>query len=143
VKGGWRPTRAVAIVASVALAGSLAGEAIAEQTKFHVRPTIEVKRKTGVDKFSGKLRSKEHACEADRRVKLHHRNVTQEAKSGVIAKLRTNGKGKWTFKPKRGADGNRYATPGNYEVRVGDKKVSTGSGEITCRRKSSSSLLVG
>ena len=129
----------LAIVAFAALATPV----LAEQTKFHVRPTLKLKRTAGQDQFSGKLRSKAQGCEANRKIKLHHRNVTQQAKSGVIAKVKTNGKGKWKFRPKKNENGDRYATPGNYEVRIGEKKVSTGDGEIVCRKKNSSSLLVG
>jgi hypothetical protein len=143
VKGGWRPTRAAAAALALAACGTLATPALAEQDKFHVRPTLKLKRTVGQDTFSGKLRSKEHACEANRKVKLHHRNVTQQAKSGVIAKVKTNGKGKWKFVPKKNDDGFRYATPGNYTVKVGQKRVSTGHGEAVCRSKNSSSLLVG
>jgi hypothetical protein len=76
-------------------------------------------------------------------VKLKHRNVTQEKGSQVMAKLRTNGKGKWKFRPKRNENGDRYVTPGYYTLKVGQKKVSTGSGEVTCRSRNSSSLFVG
>ena len=143
MKLGSRPARAVAVALAIGLAGSLSASALAEQTAFHVRPTIKLKRSVGEDKFSGKLRSKEHACEANRKVKLRHRNVSQLSNSSVIAKLRTNGKGKWTFTPKKNQNGDRYATPGNYEIRVGQTRVSTGDGTVTCRRKNSSSLFVG
>jgi hypothetical protein len=130
-------------VLALAVFGTLAAPVLAEQTKFHVRPTIKLKRTAEKDQFTGTLRSKERGCEANRKVKLHHRNVTQQGKSGVIATVKTNSKGKWTFVPKKNPNGIRYATPGTYTAKVGQKKVSTGHGEVVCRSKNSSGLLVG
>jgi hypothetical protein len=143
VKGTPQITRAgVAglVVAALAVSGPAA---LAEQSKFHVRPTLKLNRKAEQDTLRGKVKSKEHACEANRRVKLKHRNVTQEKGSQVMARLRTNGKGKVKYRPKRNQNGDRYLTPGYYTLKVGQKQVSTGSGAVTCRSRNSSSLFVG
>jgi hypothetical protein len=143
VKGRLEITRAGAVAIVVAALVIPGSAAMADQAKYHVRPTIKLNRKPQVDKFKGALRSKERACVAKRKIKLHHRSVSQQSKSGVIAKFRTDGRGKWTFRPKKNENGDRYATPGTYEVRVGEARVRTGGGEVTCREKNSSSLFVG
>ena len=143
MKGRPQITRAGAaglVVAALAVSGP---PALAEQSKFHVRPTIKLIRKAEQDTLKGAVKSKEHACAANRRVRLKHRNVTQEKGSQLMAKLRTDGKGKWKYRPKRNQNGDRYLTPGYYTLKVGQKKVSTGSGEATCRSRNSSSLFVG
>ena len=136
--------RRVAIALMVVVLGALAGQSFAGGAKkYPTRPTIKVERAHDHDVISGKLRSKSHECEANRKVKLRHRGVKDEAKASVIARPRTNGKGKWTFKPKSNQNGDRFATPGYYHVKAGEKRISTGDGEIVCKERESSSLYIG
>ena len=127
-------------VAALAVPGS---QALAEQTNFHVHPTIKMKRIEGQDKLSGKLSSKARACAERRKVRLLHRPVDQKERWSVLAKLRTNGNGKWTFLARKNSNGDRYATPGNYHVKVGEASVNAGGREITCKERFSSSMFVG
>jgi hypothetical protein len=143
MKGGWRATRAASAALALAVSGSLATPALAEKSSFHVRPTIKLERTTEKDTLSGKLRSKAHACEANRKVKLRHRRTSQLTGSKVVTKLRTNRKGKWEYVPRKNQNGDRFATPGNYHVKAGEKRVGTGDGTIVCHGRNSPSLLVG
>ena len=138
-----RPQIARAGVVAIALAALAvpASQALAES--FHVRPTIKMKRVAGQDRLSGRVHSQARACEQGRKIKLLHRPVDQKERWSVLAKLRTNGKGKWTYLARRNVNGNRYATPGNYHVKVGETTVSAGGREILCKEKFSSSMLVG
>ena len=144
MKGAWRPTRPATIVLAIIAFAALAAPVLAEQTKFHVRPTLKLNRSTGEDQFKGKLRSKEHACEANRKIKLHHRNVTQQAKSGRDREAAHERQGQVEV-PRRRRTTTATATRPRATTRseIGEKKVSTGDGEIVCRKKNSSSLLVG
>ena len=83
------------------------------------------------------------ACAEGRKVKLLHRPTNQKERWSVIAKPRTNGSGKWTYLVKKNSNGDRYATAGNYHVKVGETRVNAGGREITCKEKFSSSMLVG
>lgn len=137
-------SRRIPFAIAVVLLAALAAQAFASGGgKITTRLTIEFDRNVDQDVIFGKVRSKEHACEADRTVKLHHRTVKYDQDSTVIDRPRTNSKGKWTFKPKPNSNGDRFATPGYYHVKVSDKKISTGHGEIVCKGRSSSALLVG
>jgi hypothetical protein len=139
-----QPIRRSALVLSLALLAAFGGQAVADDTKkFPTRPTIQIERETSEDLLFGKVRSKHHACEAKRKVKLRHRGIKDNAESSIVARPKTNGKGKWTFRPKRNQNGDRYVTPGYYHVKVGEKRISTGDGEIICKERESSSLFVG
>ncbi len=135
--------RRAAIVLVIALLGACATPALAEQTMFASTPTIKLKRSNTSDRIFGKVRSDARACEQRRKIRLLHRPVGQEQRWSVIAKLRTNGTGAWSFTPKQNSSGDRYADPGNWHVKVGEVKVNSGGGEITCKEKYSSSLFVG
>ena len=117
--------------------------ALASQSKFASRPSIKIERSSNSDRLFGKVRSNARACEQGRKVKLLHRTVTQEARWSVVTKLRTNGKGAWSFRPQRNQNGDRLATPGNWHVKVDEVRVSSGGGTITCKEKFSSSMFVG
>lgn len=132
-----------AIVLALAMLGACAVPALAEQTMFASTPTIKHNRSSSTDRLFGKVRSDAPACERGRKIRLLHRPVNQKQRWSVIAKLRTNGKGAWTFQPKRNSNGDRFATPGNWHVKVGEVRVSSGGGVITCKEKFSSSLFVG
>lgn len=112
-------------------------------SKFPTRVSIKIERDTGQDVFVGKVRSKHRACESNRPVKLKHRAVKWQEKATIVARPRTGGDGKWTFKAKKNTNGENYATPGYYHVRVGEKKIGTGDGEIVCKEKYSSPLYIG
>ena len=143
MKGKPQIARTGVVVLALAALAVPGSQALAEKTNFHVRPSIKMKRTEGQDKLSGKLRSNANACAEGRKVKLLHRPVQQKERWSVLAKLRTNGKGKWTFLARKNPNGDRYATPGNYHVKVGEARVNTGGREITCKEKFSSSIFVG
>lgn len=127
----------IALVA--AILAVFAAQAIAEQQKFPTRLSIDIKRKTGQDIIFGKVSSKENACKRDRRVKLLHREVKWVEKWKVIARPRTNGKGRWKFRAGPNQNGENYATPGYYHVYIGEKSVGTG----VCKEKYSSPMFTG
>jgi hypothetical protein len=133
-----------AIVLAIAMLGLCAVPALADQRMFASTPTIKLKRiDAHADRVFGKVRSEARACEQRRKVRLLHRPTTQKQRWSTIAKLRTNGKGAWSFTPERNAAGDRFATPGNWHVKVGEVRVSSGGGAVTCKEKYSSSLFVG
>ena len=131
--------RRAALAAALLMLGMLVAGAVA-QTKFPTRLTLKDDRSAAGDLISGAVRSKAHACERNRKLRLHHRAVTEQTPSTVIAKLRTNSKGKWKFRPKKNENGDRYATPGYYRAKVGEVKLDGG---ITCKERTTSSLYIG
>lgn len=133
-----------AIVLALAMLGASAVPALAGQAEFASTPSIKLKRiSSDADRVFGKVRSNARACEQRRRIRLLHRPVGQKERWSTIAKLRTNGKGAWSFTPEPNSAGDRFATPGNWHVKVGEVRVSSGGGVITCKEKFSSSLFVG
>ena len=58
MKGGHRTSRAAAAALALFAFAALSSPVLAEQTKFHVRPTLKLKRTVGKDTFRGTLRSK-------------------------------------------------------------------------------------
>jgi hypothetical protein len=132
-----------AALALVVLVLALTAASAAAQTKFPTRLTLKDERTVAGDVISGTVRSKAHSCESRRRVRLHHRAVSEEAPSTIVAKLRTDSKGNWSFTPKANQNGDRFATPGDYRVKVGEVKLRGDDGGITCKEKNSSSLFIG
>ncbi len=132
-------TTALVLVAGLGLcaAPAFAGD------KFATGLTLDSKRSATADKVSGAVKSKAQACESRRKVKLLHRQVDQGAKWTVKARLRTDSAGRWSFTPEVNNSGDRFATAGDYHVRVDEVTVGTGAGTITCKEKFSSSLFIG
>jgi hypothetical protein len=130
--------------AVLALAGvtAFAGQAIGAggAGKYPTRTSIKIDREVGQDIIFGKLRSDHHGCAANRKVKLYHREVKWQEKASVIARPRTNGKGKWRFEARRNSNGENYATPGYYHVHAGEKRLGGG---IVCKEKFSSPIFTG
>ncbi len=142
MKGGWSSIRAAVVVLAVAIAGFGAVTAVA-QTKFSTGLTLKLKRTTDKDTIKGTVSSKARACERNRKVKLRHRPVSELEQASIIATIRTNGKGKWKFTPKKNTNGFRFAKPGNYKVKAGEVKLPGDDGGITCKEKISSSVFIG
>ncbi|HEX6116756.1 MAG TPA: hypothetical protein VFY99_06610 [Solirubrobacterales bacterium] len=131
------------IVLAIALLGACATPALAEQTIFASTPTIKLDRGGSADRVFGKVRSDARACEQRRKIRLLHRPVDQKQRWSVVAKMRTDGTGAWSFRPEPNSAGDRFATAGNWHVKVNEVKVNSGGGVITCKEKFSSSMFVG
>ena len=115
--------------------------ALAVKGNVGSRPSIKIDRSSTTDRFFGKVRSKARACERGRKVKLLHRPVNLKERWSVVATLRADGQGAWSFRARRNQNGDRLATPGKWHVKV--VQVSVDGGRITCKDKFSSSIHVG
>lgn len=135
--------RRTAIALVAAILGVFAAQAVAEQQKFPTRLSIAIERDPGQDVIFGKVSSKEDACKRNRTVKLLHREVKQDEKWKVIARPRTNAKGRWKFRARPNQNGDNYATPGYYHVRIEEKSIRTGDGTVVCKEKYSSPMFLG
>ena len=113
--------------------------ALAVEGNVGSRLSIKHNRKSTTDRLFGEVRSDARACESRRKLKLLHRPVKQNQRWSVVTTLRTDGKGAWSFRPKRNPNGDRLATPGNWHV----KATQVDKGSITCKDKFSSSIFVG
>lgn len=127
----------------VALGGLVTPAIAGESRKFATQLTVQMKRDTGQDIVFGKVRSKYRGCETGRKVKLLHREVKWQEKWSVIARPRTNAQGKWMYEATKNSNGDRFVTPGYYHLRAGEKKISTGDGEVICKEKFSSPTYMG
>ena len=129
-----------------ALAAGGAGEAIAGDV--HAKVTIKSKRTAGKDKIFGKVITRDHACEAKRKVRLVVKRPNRS--KNKVATVRTDGRGRWTYVPESGNapggytnEGTRYADPGDYIAKVAEVDVNSGGGRVVCAANKSSNHYVG
>jgi hypothetical protein len=131
--------RRAAIALIIVSLGAFSASALAAKGNVGSSLSIKLDRSGTTDRFFGKVRSDASACEQGRKLKLLHRPVKQNVRWSVVAELRANGTGAWSYRPKRNPNGDRLATPGNWHV----KATQVSKGSITCKDKFSSSLFAG
>jgi hypothetical protein len=134
---------AVAALGVAALGMGGATELLASaQVQPHM--SIKVKREVGRDVFTGRIKAKDNACTAKRKVKLVIRKPNRDKIRPGSTK--TNGKGRWKFIPPRNresdqyaAEGSRYAHPGEWRAKVREENV----GGVRCAAGKTSPIHVG
>lgn len=137
----WR-----AAVSLVALSLLALGAAQANGTgdrRVGAELTISIERTPTSDRLKGRISSGADTCSDNRKIRLILARIEQTPKGEVLATLRTNGKGRWTYRPKKNQNGVRFATPGYYRTKVGQTRRQTGGGEFICKSKKSPALFVG
>ena len=107
-------------------------------SRSHVHPSIKVKQSAEGNILKGRLKSETDACENRRKVKIVFNRIGSTQEKVTAGTVKTNGNGKWKYRPGNSGGGTTFADPGNYRAKVSRKNI----GGVICLKGISDTLYV-